>query len=228
MSNNFYDILWVAKTATEEEIKKAYRKMAMKYHPDRNKADKSAEEKFKEVNQAYATLSDPNKRKQYDMFWTAWWNPFWWAWWYSSSWFSWFEDIFSNMWWSSYKSSAWWFWFDFSDLFWNMWWSTQRTYSKREEPKKEESMDIEKIYEVPIFDLILWCKIEVSWNDNQKAKLNIPANTKPWTKFRVKEFWKHLWHKRWNLIVKVEAIMPKNISDVDKSLLERIRENVGY
>ena len=65
---DFYAILEIEKTATKEEIKKAYRKLAMKYHPDRNKGDKEAEQKFKEVNEAYQTLSDDKKRQQYDMF----------------------------------------------------------------------------------------------------------------------------------------------------------------
>lgn len=234
MSKDFYNILWVNKNATQEEIKKAYRKQAMKYHPDRNKWDKTAEAKFKDVWQAYDVLWDAKKRKQYDTFWTAsWWanpfswgNPFWWAW--SSSGFSWFEDLFWNMWWASNSRSSW-FEFNIEDLFWNMWWtqSSRKTQTKKE-TKKPDTLDFEKIYEVPIFDLILWCKIEVRWVYGQTAKLKIPASTKPDTKFRVKDFWKSEWTKKWNLIVIVKAIMPKNISDVDKTMLERIRENVWY
>jgi curved DNA-binding protein len=65
---DYYKILGVDRNATEEQLKKAYRKLAMKYHPDRNKGDKRAEERFKEVNEAYAVLSDKEKRRQYDMF----------------------------------------------------------------------------------------------------------------------------------------------------------------
>src|ERR687884_728761 len=61
-----YKVLGVDKKASEEEIKKAYRKLARKYHPDRNPGDKAAEERFKEVQQANAILSDPEKRKRYD------------------------------------------------------------------------------------------------------------------------------------------------------------------
>lgn len=67
-AKDYYKILGVSKSAEGGEIKKAFRNMAMKYHPDRHKGDKKAEEKFKEVNEAYAVLSDPKKRKQYDMF----------------------------------------------------------------------------------------------------------------------------------------------------------------
>ncbi len=65
---DYYKILGVSKDASQEEIKKAFRKLAVKYHPDKNKGNKEAEEKFKEINEAYAVLSDPEKRKQYDAF----------------------------------------------------------------------------------------------------------------------------------------------------------------
>ena len=65
---DYYEVLGVAKTATEEEIKKAYRKKAIQYHPDKNPGDKEAEEKFKEAAEAYDVLSDPQKRQRYDQF----------------------------------------------------------------------------------------------------------------------------------------------------------------
>ncbi len=65
---DYYEVLGVSKTATDAEIKKAYRKLAMKYHPDYNPGDKNAEEKFKEINEANEILSDPEKRKRYDQF----------------------------------------------------------------------------------------------------------------------------------------------------------------
>jgi len=65
---NYYKILGVNKNASDENIKKSYRKLAMKYHPDHAKGNKSAEEKFKKISEAYAVLSDKEKRKQYDTF----------------------------------------------------------------------------------------------------------------------------------------------------------------
>lgn len=66
MAKNYYEILGVSKTATEDEIKKAYRKLAVKYHPDKNPGDKESEKKFQEISEAYNVLSDKEKRSEYD------------------------------------------------------------------------------------------------------------------------------------------------------------------
>ena len=65
---DYYEVLGLKKGASDDEIKKAFRKMAMKYHPDKNPGDKEAEEKFKEINEAYSVLSDPDKKSKYDRF----------------------------------------------------------------------------------------------------------------------------------------------------------------
>ena len=64
--NDYYDVLGVSKQASNSDIKSAYRKVAMKYHPDKNPDNKSAEEKFKEAAEAYSVLSDPDKKNKYD------------------------------------------------------------------------------------------------------------------------------------------------------------------
>nr|MDD3720349.1 DnaJ domain-containing protein [Candidatus Gracilibacteria bacterium] len=244
MNKNYYDILGVTKTSSEDDIKKAYRKLAMKYHPDRNKGDKAAESKFKEINEAYGVLGDNEKRKQYDTFGSGFsgfnsqggGNPFTGAGSYSytnGTDFSGFEDLFSSFAKGGSrrtKARS----FDFSDLFGGGFSNvmggeddfTSNYRNNKEE--KEENLDVEKTYEVPVFDLILGCSIEVEGMNRKKVKLKIPANTKPGTKFRVKDLGKSIGGKVGNLIVKIDAKMPKHISDVDKSLLERIRENVGY
>lgn len=71
MQYEYYSLLEIERTASTDEIKKAYRKKAMEYHPDRNAWDKEAEAKFKKINEAYATLSDPQKKAHYDRFWTS-------------------------------------------------------------------------------------------------------------------------------------------------------------
>ncbi len=68
---DYYETLGVSKTAAADEIKKAYRKLALKYHPDKNNGDKAAEAKFKEISEAYAVLSDPEKKNQYDTYGSA-------------------------------------------------------------------------------------------------------------------------------------------------------------
>ena len=65
---DYYDVLGVNKSSAPEEVKKAYRKLALKYHPDKNKGDKASEEKFKEASEAYHVLSDSGRRKNYDQF----------------------------------------------------------------------------------------------------------------------------------------------------------------
>lgn len=64
--SDYYDVLGVRQDATKDDLKKAYRKLSMKYHPDHNNGDKSSEDKFKEINEAYSVLSDDNKRHEYD------------------------------------------------------------------------------------------------------------------------------------------------------------------
>src|SRR5438874_6533584 len=68
MPRDYYEVLGVPRNASEADVKKAYRKLARQYHPDRNPGDKSAETKFKEIQQAYDVLSDKKQREQYDRF----------------------------------------------------------------------------------------------------------------------------------------------------------------
>jgi molecular chaperone DnaJ len=71
VARSYYEILGVSQTAGDVELKKAYRQLAMQFHPDKNPGDKKSEERFKEISEAYAVLSDPDKRAHYDRFGTA-------------------------------------------------------------------------------------------------------------------------------------------------------------
>ncbi|MFK7780073.1 MAG: DnaJ domain-containing protein, partial [Candidatus Gracilibacteria bacterium] len=217
MSNNYYDTLGVGKNASDTEIKKAYRKQAMKYHPDRNAGDKAAESKIKEINTAYDILGDSKKKKQYDTFGSAGGNPFGGGagGGYSSQGFGGFEDIFGGMGGTSSRGGE--TTFNMEDLFGGSMgggFGGQQSTRQKTQAKKPVNLDFEKTYEIPIFDLILGCKIEVKGVYGNTAKLKIPPSTKPGKKFRVKGFGKKEPGKEGNLIVKVEALMPKNISEV--------------
>lgn len=142
-----YSVLWLDKSASKEDIKKAYRKLAMQYHPDRNNQDKEAEEKFKEINNAYSILSDDNKRKQYDTFWSVWWSsPFWWNWWFNMDVDLW--DIFNEF---------------FGGWFW--WWS--RTKKRTTEQRWE---DLEHIININLKTSIYGWKEKISFSKMQSCK----------------------------------------------------------
>jgi len=104
-SNDYYQLLGLTKTASADEIKKAYRKMAIKYHPDKNPGNKEAEETFKQISEAYAVLSDPQKKAQYDQFGSSGFHQR-----YSQ------EDIFRN--------------FDFGDIFKDMGYGSDDIFSR--------------------------------------------------------------------------------------------------
>jgi curved DNA-binding protein len=71
MADDYYSILGITKTASAAEVKKAYRKLALKYHPDKTQGNKALEDKFKKISEAYAVLSDPKKKNQYDTYGSA-------------------------------------------------------------------------------------------------------------------------------------------------------------
>lgn len=227
-SKDYYSVLWISKGASSDEIKKAFRKKAMEWHPDKHKWDKKAEEKFKEINEAYQVLWDAKKRKQYDTFWQAW-DFSWFSW----QWWAWFEDIFSQFWRWQWSSSAH---FDMWDLFSNMfsWWQSSSSFNfedfwqKKSKSKKEEEpkLDIEEVREIPIMDFILWTKINIRTVYNKNLSLKIPELTKPWTKFKIKWKWRSSSWKTGDLYIKVEAKMPKSLPDDIKNLLESIKYRI--
>lgn len=140
---DLYSVLWLDKQASKEEIKKAYRKLAMQYHPDRNSWDKGAEEKFKEINKAYEVLSDDSKRKNYDMFWdsSGRWSPFWGG-------FSWWVDV--DLW-------------DIFESFFGWWFNS----NNRKRKTSQSWEDLEYVLNIDLKTSIYWWKEKISFNKKE-------------------------------------------------------------
>lgn len=138
MAESYYDILWISKDASPDEIKKAYRKKAMDLHPDRHAWDKQKEAEFKKVNEAYSVLSDASKKTNYDRFGTADW-----MWWFQSSWFNADFDI-----WDIFESFFWW------------WFSSSRWPKKRSERWEDLEMNLKLEFSEAIF----WAKRTIKFD----------------------------------------------------------------
>ena len=149
---NYYDILWVSESASVDEIKKAFRKLAIKHHPDRW----WSKEKFQEINEAYQVLSDEKKRGQYDAF-RKWWFTGWFGWW------QWGFD-FWNFW------GFGWFWnwesvdFDIWDLLGGIFWG----WFGWGWAKVRKWEDLKKIIEITFEESVFGCKkdVEIEVEDN--------------------------------------------------------------
>jgi len=141
MSNkDYYNILGVEKNSSDDEIKKAYRKLAMQCHPDRNGWDKEAENKFKEINEAYSVLSDEWKRTQYDTYWTVW-NG-------------------DGFWWGGFSGD-----FDISDIF-NSFFNGAEWFSGGSRRKKQTSFrweDLEYILKIDLETSVYWGKQKIKF-----------------------------------------------------------------
>jgi curved DNA-binding protein len=233
MNKDYYSSLGVSKTATEAEIKKAYKKLAMQYHPDRNKGDKKAEAKFKEINEAYQVIGDKEKKKNYDQFGSAdfsgfsgwsWWgaNPFWWGTWGAS--FD-FGDIFSQFWGrSGQKNRSQNFEFDFGDIFWDPEQhaqSNRRTQSQEEE--KEVNLDVTETLEIPFLEFLYDTSVSVKTVYGKHLTLKVKAGTRPGTKFRIAGKWRTMWGKTGDMYVIVDAKMPKEVPENLKPMIDALR-----
>ncbi len=237
MSKNYYDILGIPKWSSEADIKKAYKKMAMQYHPDRNKWDKKAEEKFKEVNEAYQVLWDSTKKKNYDQFWSAEPNPFgswggnpFWGGSRQSSWsaeFSGFEDIFSAF-GGGGRSQSQGFEFDIGDLFGGAKSQRQspRQEKKKEEPKEIENLDVTETIEIPFLDFLYDTSVTVTTVYGKSLTLKVKNGTKPGTKFKISGKWRTSGGKIGDMYVIVDAKMPKDIDAQTMRMIDAIRYQV--
>lgn len=191
---DYYKILGVDKNATQDDIKRAYRKLAMKYHPDRNPGDKSAEEKFKEITEANEVLSDPEKRKKYDMLGANWKN-------YQSTGRG-FDEFFTNFGGGGRRAqsgSSFEFSTDFSDLFGNLGGFSEffesffGGRSKRAETgfdfgsskSKSAGIDVEADMNITLEDAFNGCERQINI-DGKKLKIKINPGIKDGQKLRLK------------------------------------------
>ena len=233
MPKNPYDALGLKPSASADDVKKAYRKMAMKWHPDKNPGDKKAETKFKEINAAYEVLGDAKKRQRYDQFGDAGeaaggFNP-------GSAGgfrpgaggggFSGFEDLFGQFGGAGRgaggrRAQSQSFDFDLNDLFGGAGAGGRRTAS---EPEPEESLDVELSTPVPFLDFLLGTSVSVQTPDGATLKLSVPALTKPGTRLRVTGRGKSDGRRRGDLFVKLEAKMPKEVPDDVKKVMESLK-----
>lgn len=217
MKKDYYDILWVAKWATAAEIKKAYKKLAMQWHPDRHQGDKKAESKFKEINEAYQTLSDTQKRKQYDMFGNAeaprpgqGYSQ------QSTGGFD-FADIFGNMAWGRWGSSQS-FEFDLGDILGGLGGQRRSTRSTHSQSVPED-LDITQTVEIPLWDILLGTKLSLEIGSSS-FRVTVPACTKPGTRLKVTGKGRKSGRKVGDLYLKIEARMPKKLTPEQERMIE--------
>lgn len=216
MKKDYYNTLWVTKWASEAEIKKAYKKLAMQWHPDRHQGDKKAEEKFKEINEAYQVLGDKEKRKKYDTFGTA---DFWDMGGGGQSGFGNFDDIFANM---GGRWSAQTFEFDLGDLFGSFWGWGRSNRRQAYYDDVEETLDMEQTVELPIWDFLIGTKISIDSPYSGKFKVTVPECTKPGTRLKVTGKGRTSGKKVGNLYLKLDARMPNKLTAEQKGMIEKI------
>ena len=245
MNKNYYDILGVSKNATEWEIKKAYKKMAMLHHPDRNKWDKKAEAKFKEINEAYQTLSDATKKKNYDQYGSSDGNPFSSSWWWGNPyggtyrassntwWFGGFEDIFSQYGWG-WRSSSQGFDFDLGDILsWmgkgrsrNSDFDESQAFEQKKASKEEPNLDVIETVEIPFFDFLYDTSVDIRTVYGKHLTLKVKAGTKPGTKFKISGKGRSSEGKTWDMYVIVDAKMPREIPKSLRPMIDALRNQI--
>lgn len=198
MAKNYYDILGIDKTASEDDIKKAYRKLALKYHPDRG----GDQEKFKEVNEAYQVLSSPEKKARYDQFGSSDFSG------YGNSGGSGrygninYDDIFSGS--GGYGFG------NLNDIF--------------EDFFGQAFSQVQVELPITVTQAILGDEVIFSVAQGEKIKLKIPAGTQEGQVFQFSGKGKAHRKGRGDLIVTIRIKMPSKLTKEERDLYERLRE----
>ena len=218
MSKDYYKILGVSKNSSKEDIKKAYRKLAMKYHPDKNPDNKQAEAKFKEASEAYEVLSDPKKKSQFDQFGTADFNGS-----QGGQNFSNVEDVlremfgggspFGNIFGGGRRSSP----FGRSGFggF------SQRQQRQPQQPQQPRNKDIVSKQELPLTSLLLGCTVQLVTPSKKKLEIVIKRGTRPGTKMRLKGQGLN----GGDFILEINAKIPNDISGEAEFLLRELSKH---
>lgn len=205
MAKNYYDILGVGKSASTDEIKKAYRKLAMQHHPDRG----GEHNKFKEVNEAYQVLSNPQKRAQYDQFGEAGVGAG-------------FDEA-SGFGAGGFRQGAGAS-FDFQDIFGNGFGFGGGVGDIFENFFGASFSQVQAEISVSLPQAVLGDKVRFKTQQGEEIELEIPAGTQDGQSFRIKN--KGLAYKRGrgDLIMTIRVTIPKHLSREEKELYEQLKE----
>jgi len=212
MDRDYYADLGVSKTASADEIGRAFRKLAARYHPDRNPGDKSAEEKFKRIAEAYNVLSDPKSRAAYDRGGQEQVR--------ADTGFRGFdstEDIFSH----------------FGDLFGELFGSRVRARAYRRWPQEYEteievhpepgdSLDLRREVTISVFTAMLGGAVDVPLAEGT-AEMTVPPGTQPGQQFRLAGQGHRGRGRRGDVIVTVRVEIPRRLTPAQRRLLEQAR-----
>lgn len=215
MPRDYYADLGVARTATADEISAAFRKLAARYHPDRNPGDKSAEQKFTRIGEAYNVLKDPKSRAAYDRGGEAQVE--------ATTGFQGFnspEDVFST----------------FGDVFGDLFGTRVRARAFRRWPEEFEteievfpepadSLDLQRVVTVDVFTALLGGKVDVPLYEGT-AEMTVPAGTQPNQQFRLAgQGHRDRRGRRGDVIVTLKVEIPRRLTPAQRRLLEQARHS---